>query len=99
MRIMHTARFSVRRAALSIICFMLLTACANQHDIAYQTSKNNDVCLDLIDSGIECSVAPLASLVSPYVRDRLPEVTQQLLPIHQREEIIEQEIEDSRNKH
>ncbi|MFT5543872.1 MAG: hypothetical protein ACI96N_003084 [Arenicella sp.] len=93
---MHTARFSARRAALSIMCFMLLTACANQHDIAYQTSKDNTVCLDLIDRGIECSVA---SIASPNVRDLLPEFTQQLLPIHQREEIIEQEIEDSRNKH
>ncbi len=96
---MHTARFSARRAALTIMCFTLLTACANQQDIAYQTSKNNTVCLDLIDRGIECSVAPIASITSPNVRDLLPEFTQQLLPIHQREEIIEQEIEDSRNKH
>lgn len=97
--IMDTAKSTTRRAfictAMFATCFMLLTACANQHEIAYQDAENSIVCLPPIDS-IECSVAPIAS---HNVRDPLPEFTQQLLPIHERKEVIEQEIEDSRNKH
>jgi hypothetical protein len=80
----------------SIIFLLLLSGCAHDRDSAYQNSQSKVGCSDILEKEFECD----AKVAHHKNRQDLhPEYTQQLLPIYQRREIIEQELEDVRNAH
>lgn len=84
------------RGLKNLACYssiILVTACANQ-------SANVEVNDDLVCSepGIEKTACPLLSDLQASINNQIPEYAQQILPIHERAEVIEQEIEDARKK-
>ncbi|MFT6269972.1 MAG: hypothetical protein ACJAVV_002800 [Alphaproteobacteria bacterium] len=74
---------------------LLISACVTHEDTAYQNTLINMICPGEVNDDIDCSVH-LAQ--SEYKRSVHAEYYQQLLPTHERSEVIEQEIEDARNK-
>lgn len=72
-----------------------LTSCATFSDSAYYNKQRNVSCPNIVEKEFECAV-DVAQYRGKYNLHK--EYEQQLLSIHQRNEIIELEIEELRNK-
>jgi hypothetical protein len=81
------------RLVILSVSALFLSACATADHLAKEPQEPTEACPNFPGPENKCSFDYTSK------QDLHAEYSQQLLPIDQREDIIEQELEDARNKH
>jgi hypothetical protein len=81
--------------SLLVGCILLVSGCANHQGFASEQNGINPTCPGVEHDDDQCSAH---RAFAEYKREVHEEYYEQILPIHERKEVIEQEIEDARKK-
>lgn len=78
------------RFLLSALCLVALSGCTISYDHVTQTNTTQQPCVAVLTKKVNCENTPLAfDNIQPH-----SEVSQQMLPIHLRNDVLKSELED-----
>ncbi|WP_371194103.1 hypothetical protein [Glaciecola sp. SC05] len=90
----HLKEIQAKAAKLTMIaCVLLNSACANYNNLVSQDAQTQGLCMTSSEHEFPCPDDGLHS------KDPHPEYNQQLLPVYQREDVLNAEIEAANNTH
>jgi hypothetical protein len=85
----------ITRALLSMGFVLMVSGCVSHQDFVSEQSGNYAECPGVEHDDDQCSAY---KALAEYKREVHKEYYEQVLPIHERKEVIEQEIEDARDR-
>lgn len=81
------------RFLLVVVCFVILEGCTLSYDHVTQANVKPQPCVAVLTKKVNCENLPLTfDDIQPH-----SEVSQQMLPIHLRADVLMSELEDIRN--
>lgn len=88
-QVVHSSRF-----LWSALCLITLTGCTLSYDHAAQINTQQQPCLAVLTKKVNCENTPSTfDNIQPH-----SEASQQMLPIHLRDDVLMSELEDLRNQ-